>query len=131
MIWVAGLDDVIVVGCEYRVLSAHNVFRDLCHTLKIIKKNCSITLLKGQSVPCIQIYFVCFSVFFLSSLLKAVDHLESFIADCDRRTELAKKRLAETQEEISAEVAAKVTKNCYNTDIEIHIFNTWILSSCS
>lgn len=37
-----------------------------------------------------------------------MDHLESFIADCDRRTELAKKRLAETQEEISAEVAAKV-----------------------
>lgn len=44
------------------------------------------------------------------SLSKAVDHLESFIADCDRRTELAKKRLAETQEEISAEVAAKVSK---------------------
>ena len=38
-----------------------------------------------------------------------MDHLESFIADCDRRTELAKKRLAETQEEISAEVAAKVS----------------------
>uniref|UniRef100_A0A8C7YJP1 LUC7-like (S. cerevisiae) n=1 Tax=Oryzias sinensis TaxID=183150 RepID=A0A8C7YJP1_9TELE len=42
--------------------------------------------------------------------IKAVDHLESFIADCDRRTELAKKRLAETQEEISAEVAAKAEK---------------------
>ena len=38
-----------------------------------------------------------------------MDHLESFIADCDRRTELAKKRLAETQEEISAEGAAKVS----------------------
>lgn len=37
-----------------------------------------------------------------------MDHLESFIAECDRRTELAKKRLAETQEEISAEVAVKV-----------------------
>ncbi|XP_067344000.1 putative RNA-binding protein Luc7-like 1 isoform X4 [Channa argus] len=42
--------------------------------------------------------------------LDAVDHLETFIADCDRRTELAKKRLAETQEEISAEVAAKAEK---------------------
>ncbi|XP_051538216.1 putative RNA-binding protein Luc7-like 1 isoform X4 [Myxocyprinus asiaticus] len=42
--------------------------------------------------------------------LDAVDHLESFIADCDRRTELAKKRLAETQEEISAEVAQKAEK---------------------
>ncbi|KAG8145506.1 putative RNA-binding protein [Naja naja] len=40
--------------------------------------------------------------------LDAMDHLESFIAECDRRTELAKKRLAETQEEISAEVAAKL-----------------------
>lgn len=46
-----------------------------------------------------------FSVF----LLQAAEHLQSFIADCDRRTELAKKRLAETQDEISAEVAAKVT----------------------
>ncbi|KAM3591458.1 uncharacterized protein V6R79_002159 [Siganus canaliculatus] len=42
--------------------------------------------------------------------LDAVEHLETFIADCDRRTELAKKRLAETQEEISAEVAAKAEK---------------------
>lgn len=42
-----------------------------------------------------------------------MDHLESFIADCDRRTELAKKRLAETQEEISAEVSAKVNDRIY------------------
>ncbi|XP_014340950.1 putative RNA-binding protein Luc7-like 1 isoform X1 [Latimeria chalumnae] len=42
--------------------------------------------------------------------LDAMDHLESFIAECDRRTELAKKRLAETQEEISAEVAAKAER---------------------
>jgi len=42
--------------------------------------------------------------------LDAVDHLESFIVDCDRRTEVAKKRLAETQEEISAEGAAKAEK---------------------
>lgn len=43
---------------------------------------------------------------------QAAEHLQSFIADCDRRTELAKKRLAETQDEISAEVAAKVTDPC-------------------
>lgn len=42
-----------------------------------------------------------------------MDHLESFIAECDRRTELAKKRLAETQEEISAEVAAKVSDQVF------------------
>ncbi|XP_035905294.1 putative RNA-binding protein Luc7-like 2 isoform X3 [Anopheles stephensi] len=37
----------------------------------------------------------------------AMEHLQAFIADCDRRTEAAKKRLAETQEELTAEVAAK------------------------
>ncbi|MEE6512907.1 hypothetical protein FKM82_020221 [Ascaphus truei] len=42
--------------------------------------------------------------------LDAMDHLQSFIADCDRRTDIAKKRLADTQEEISAEVAAKAEK---------------------
>ncbi|XP_039621611.1 putative RNA-binding protein Luc7-like 2 [Polypterus senegalus] len=42
--------------------------------------------------------------------LDAADHLQSFIADCDRRTEVAKKRLAETQEEINAEVAAKAER---------------------
>uniref|UniRef100_A0A3B4TJP1 Zgc:158803 n=1 Tax=Seriola dumerili TaxID=41447 RepID=A0A3B4TJP1_SERDU len=42
--------------------------------------------------------------------LDAAEHLQSFIADCDRRTELAKKRLAETQDEISAEVAAKAER---------------------
>lgn len=36
-----------------------------------------------------------------------MDHLQAFIADCDRRTDSAKKRLAETQEELTAEVAAK------------------------
>ena len=34
--------------------------------------------------------------------------MESFVADADKKTEAAKKRLAETQEELSAEVGAKV-----------------------
>lgn len=38
---------------------------------------------------------------------QAMEHLQAFIADCDRRTEAAKRRLAETQEELTAEVAAK------------------------
>ncbi|GLH02952.1 Putative RNA-binding protein Luc7-like 1 [Gryllus bimaculatus] len=42
--------------------------------------------------------------------IDAMEHLQAFIADCDRRTELAKQRLAETQEELSAEVAAKANK---------------------
>lgn len=59
---------------------------------------------------------------------QATEHLQSFIADCDRRTELAKKRLAETQEEISAEVAAKVKPDnlrwgtfLCNTRFHLHI----------
>ncbi|XP_077428264.1 putative RNA-binding protein Luc7-like 1 [Vanacampus margaritifer] len=42
--------------------------------------------------------------------LDAAEHLQTFIADCDRRTELAKKRLAETQDEISAEVTTKAER---------------------
>jgi len=40
----------------------------------------------------------------------ACEHLKIFIDDCDRRTELAKKRLLETQEELSAEVTSKAEK---------------------
>ena len=39
--------------------------------------------------------------------LEAMEHLEAFINDCDRRTEEAKLRLAETQEELTTEVAVK------------------------
>ncbi|XP_012257221.1 putative RNA-binding protein Luc7-like 1 isoform X2 [Athalia rosae] len=39
--------------------------------------------------------------------IDAMEHLQNFIADCDRRTKQAKQRLSETQEELSAEVAAK------------------------
>ncbi len=41
---------------------------------------------------------------------QATEHLNAFIQDCDRRTELAKKRLAETQAELSAEVSSKAEK---------------------
>merc|ERR1712008_8188 len=43
--------------------------------------------------------------------VEATEHLRAFIEDCDRRTELAKKRLAETQEELSAEVSSKAEKS--------------------
>ncbi|XP_013169350.1 PREDICTED: putative RNA-binding protein Luc7-like 2 isoform X1 [Papilio xuthus] len=39
--------------------------------------------------------------------IDATEHLEAFIADCDKRTAAAKQRLAETQEELSAEVTEK------------------------
>merc|ERR1712203_1265524 len=42
--------------------------------------------------------------------VEATEHLRAFIEDCDRRTELAKKRLAETQEELSAEVSSKAER---------------------
>ena len=38
-----------------------------------------------------------------------MEHLQSFIADCDRKTEMAKRRLKETQEELSEEANSKVT----------------------
>lgn len=38
----------------------------------------------------------------------AFEHLQSFIAECDRKMEQSKKRLKETQEELSEEAAAKV-----------------------
>ena len=37
-----------------------------------------------------------------------MEHLQSFIQDCDARTEIAKKRLKETQEELSEEANSKV-----------------------
>jgi len=42
--------------------------------------------------------------------IDASEHLMTFISDCDRKTELAKRRLAETQEELSSEVAGKANK---------------------
>lgn len=44
-----------------------------------------------------------------------MEHLQSFIADCDRKTELAKRRLKETQEELSEEAQAKVS-------VHVHLF---------
>lgn len=38
-----------------------------------------------------------------------MEHLQTFITDCDRKTELAKRRLKETQEELSEEANAKVS----------------------
>ena len=44
----------------------------------------------------------CFFIF------QAMEHLQSFISDCDRKTEVAKRRLKETQEELSEEANSKV-----------------------
>lgn len=51
--------------------------------------------------------FATFRTLLNSLSFQAMDHLQAFISDCDHRTEAAKKRLAETQEELTAEVAAK------------------------
>ncbi|XP_023239525.1 putative RNA-binding protein Luc7-like 2 isoform X1 [Centruroides vittatus] len=40
----------------------------------------------------------------------AMEHLQNFINECDRRTEQAKRRLAETQEELSSEVTLKLNR---------------------
>jgi hypothetical protein len=39
--------------------------------------------------------------------IDAMEHLESFISECDRKVDLAKRRLKETQEELSEEATAK------------------------
>ncbi|KAH9492949.1 putative RNA-binding protein Luc7-like 1 [Bulinus truncatus] len=39
--------------------------------------------------------------------IDAMEHLQGFIADCDRKTEVAKRRLKETQEELSEEANSK------------------------
>uniref|UniRef100_A0A915KEB5 Uncharacterized protein n=1 Tax=Romanomermis culicivorax TaxID=13658 RepID=A0A915KEB5_ROMCU len=39
--------------------------------------------------------------------IDALEHLERFFDDCDRKNEMSKRRLAETQEELSAECADK------------------------
>jgi hypothetical protein len=53
---------------------------------------------------------ITFFLFNFFSPFKAMDHLTTFVGECDRKTEAAKNRLAETQEELSAEVAAKAQK---------------------
>lgn len=50
--------------------------------------------------------------------LQAFEHLQSFIAECDRKMESSKKRLKETQEELSEEATAKVC----SVSIYLHLF---------
>ena len=40
--------------------------------------------------------------------IDAMEHLDEFITDCDRRTEIAKKKLKETQGDLTEEATAKV-----------------------
>ena len=65
---------------------------------------------RAVNVHCIRfsMFLRCNDIYVCS--FQAMEHLQAFIADCDRRTELAKQRLAETQEELSAEVAQKANK---------------------
>ena len=39
-----------------------------------------------------------------------MEHLTNFINDCDKRTEIAKRKLKETQEELSDEATAKAER---------------------
>jgi len=42
--------------------------------------------------------------------IDAMEHLTNFISDCDKRTEIAKRKLKETQEELSDEATAKAER---------------------
>ena len=48
------------------------------------------------------------SVLYYVDVLKALEHLEAFVRDCDHRTENSKAKLRETQEELSDEAAQKL-----------------------
>lgn len=52
-----------------------------------------------------------------------MEHLSSFIADCDRKTELAKRRLKETQEELSEEANGKVSEEGYKKPNKYFVWN--------
>ena len=41
-----------------------------------------------------------------------MQHLDRFISDCDRKTEQAKRRLAEQQEDLTIEQTTKVSSIC-------------------
>lgn len=56
-----------------------------------------------------------------------MEHLSSFIADCDRKTELAKRRLKETQEELSEEANGKVSEGY----IHVNQIFEWNLLECT
>lgn len=106
----------LALRADYEIASKE---RDLFFELDV-----SDSLLLPGSTVSGELKWKCLQSGFLFFILKAVDHLESFIAECDRRTELAKKRLAETQEEISAEVAAKVRDQAFFLsfcNISLHI----------
>jgi len=60
-------------------------------------------------------------------LLQAMEHLQSFIADCDRKTEVAKRRLKETQEELSEEANTKVITPQAGLQLCSHVENTIVL----
>jgi len=64
--------------------------------------------------------------------VQASEHLQSFVAECDRKMEHSKKRLKETQEELSEEATAKVCYlcRCLHMFISLHsikysIFALW------
>ena len=46
-----------------------------------------------------------------------MEHLQNFVTDCDRKTEVAKRRLKETQEELSEEANSKVINCRYTPDV--------------
>jgi hypothetical protein len=54
---------------------------------------------------------------------QAYEHLHHFVTNADRKTELAKKRLAETQEELSGEVNEKVSRSSDAFEIELSLIN--------
>lgn len=59
--------------------------------------------------------------------IDAMEHLDEFITDCDRRTEIAKKKLKETQDDLTEEATAKVSINIATPNIHHQLFTLYRL----
>ena len=55
------------------------------------------------------------------TLFQAMEHLEAFINDCDRKVEVQKRKLKETQEELSEEAAKKVRMSIKQTNKKVSL----------
>ena len=54
--------------------------------------------------------------------IDAMEHLEEFIVDCDRRTEVAKKKLKETQDDLTEEATVKVWLSVFNCSVKFSFY---------
>jgi len=62
--------------------------------------------------------------------IDAMEHLEEFILDCDRRTEIAKKKLKETQDDLTEEATSKVGASCLTWISHLSVSPQYLIWIC-